>query len=219
MDRKYCSLAVPIVAIVLATFTQSAHAQRAGFIRLFRPYHQVVLAQLDEVEAELKLTDEQQTKAVELNDTLNEERGALFQEAAGDFDSIREDMATLNEEIAAEFNEALDETQKKRLQEIFVQANGAAALFDEKVAAALELTEAQVEQLYENRSASRGDFQGIDWQSLSEEEVDAKVDELIAGQDEKYAAVLTGEQPAEFEKLQGEKIEIDLGNMPNPFGG
>lgn len=206
------------IALGLTALANSASAQRAGFIRLFRPYHQVVLAQLPEVEKELSLTDEQKQLAVDLNDDLNQERGALWQEAAGDFDSIREDMALLNNDIADEFAQKLDDAQKKRLAEIYAQANGPTALFDERIAEALKITEEQTEKLNELRSASRGGWQGIDWQNLSEEEADAEVDKLIADQNEKYASVLTDEQKAEFEKMQGEKLELDLANLPNPFG-
>lgn len=210
----------PALVVLAAVFlaTPNAHAQRAGFIRLFRPYHQVALAQIEEVAKDLKLTDEQKDKALELSDTLNEERRELFQKAAGDFDSIREDMAKLNKKIAEGFNEALEEPQQKRLQEVFVQANGPTALFDEQVAAALKITKEQQADLQKVRTEGRGAFRDIDWQSLSEKESDAKVDELIAGQDEKYSAVMTDEQRAEFEKLQGEKLKIDLHKLPNPFG-
>jgi hypothetical protein len=206
------------VALCLTALANTASAQNAGFVRLIRPYHQVALAQLPEVEKELSLTDEQKQLAQDLNDDLNQERMALWQEAAGDFDSIREDMALLNNDIADEFAAKLDDAQKKRLAEIFAQANGPTALFDERVAEALKITEEQTGKLNELRSASRGSWQGIDWQNISEEEANAEVDKLIADQNEKYAAVMTDEQKAEFEKMQGEKLELDFANLPNPFG-
>jgi hypothetical protein len=101
------------VALCLTALANTASAQNAGFVRLIRPYHQVALAQLPEVEKELSLTDEQKQLAQDLNDDLNQERMALWQEAAGDFDSIREDMALLNNDIADEFAAKLDDAQKK----------------------------------------------------------------------------------------------------------
>jgi hypothetical protein len=216
----------PLMALCAVVLTMSAFAPRANsqgfpsfFIRLFRPYHQVALAQLPEVEKDVKLTDDQKTKTLDLFDKLNEERGALFQDAAGDFDSIREEMAKLNSDIAKEFNEALDEGQRKRIAEIYIQANGGAALTDSDIATALKLTEEQQEKLADLRASSREAFQGVDWQSLGEEEAEKKVDEVIAEQNKGYVAVLTPEQAAEFEKMQGAKLEIDLKNLPNPFGG
>ena len=96
------------------------------------------------------------------------------------------------------------------LQQLYAQANGPTALFDAKVSEALKITDEQKTKLGEVRTEVFGSFRdsGIDWQSLSEEEADAEVDKMIASQNEKYAAVLTDEQRTEFEKLQGEKLEI-----------
>jgi Spy/CpxP family protein refolding chaperone len=223
MKLAYRSLAAaPIVALVLPAFCQPACAQFAAFTRLFRPHHQVALAQLPEVADALKLTDEQKNKAVELNDAYNQERGALFQEAQGDFDSIREDMAKLTKETADKFNESLDDAQKKRLQEVYVQANGGTALFDDAVAAALKITDEQKGKLDDVRNEIRDEmFSGglfQDMQNLSEEESAKKIDEVLAEQDEKYMAVLTEEQKAELGKLKGEELKLDLNNLPSPFG-
>jgi hypothetical protein len=213
--------AFALAALVLAGLAAApaAHAQRAGFVRLFRPYHQVVLAQLPEVEKDLKLTDEQKTKAADLSDELNQERMAIWQDAQGDFETIREETNKLNNEIAKEFADGLDDAQKKRLAELYVQANGPTALFDDAVAAALKLTDEQKAKLGEVRQAQFGSFQGVDWQSLSEEDADKKVDEMIAEQDKEYGAVLTDEQKPEFEKMKGAELKIDFKNLPNPFGG
>ncbi len=206
-------------ALTVTAWSAAAHAQVAGFVRLFRPYHQVVLAQLDEVAKDLKLTDEQKDKAVEINDQLNQDRGALWQEAAGDFESIRDDMAKLNADAAAKFAESLDDAQKTRLAQIYAQTNGPTALFDDAIAKELKLTKEQQDKLSQTRQDNFGSFQDVDWQSLSEEEANKEIDDMIATQDTDYSAVLTDEQKTAFEKMQGEKLEIDLANLPNPFGG
>jgi Spy/CpxP family protein refolding chaperone len=220
MNRPLRSvLALTALALAGLASAPSAHAQGGAFIRLFRPYHQVVLVQLSEVEKELKLTDEQKTKAADLNDELNQERMAIWQDAQGDREMIREETNKLNNEIAKEFVDGLDDAQNKRLTEVYVQANGPTALFDDGVAAAIKLTDEQKTKLGELRNATFGSFQGVDWQSLSEEESDKKVDEMIAEQDKDYAAVLTEEQKPEFEKMKGAELKLDLKNLPNPFGG
>ena len=58
-----------------------------GFSRLFGVIPAVSLAQLAEIQQELKLNDEQKKKVVQLNEQLNDERRQLFQDAAGDFDT------------------------------------------------------------------------------------------------------------------------------------
>jgi hypothetical protein len=210
-----------IVGLSIAGLAAPARAQSAAFVRLFRPYHQVALAQLAEVETDLKLTDEQKTKALDLYDELNEERRAIWQESAGDFEGMIEETGKLAAEIAEEFAKSLDETQQKRLQGLYVQTNGPTALFDPKIAEALKLTDEQKAKLTEARIEVIEGFRdgGVDWQSLSEEEAAAEVDKMIADQDAKYSAVLTDEQRTELETLKGEKLEIDLNKLPNPFGG
>jgi len=219
MARSLRLAAVALAALTAAASSSSANAQVAGFIRLFRPYHQVVLAQLDEVAKDLKLTDDQKKKVVELDDKLNEERRALWEEAAGDFDSIREPMNKLNAEIAADFVKELDDAQKTRLAQIFVQANGPAALFDPTVAAELKVTDEQSQKLLDLRNSNRDAFQDVDWQNITPEEAEKEIDTMIDTQNKEYSAVLTDEQRSAFEKMQGEKLEIDLAKLPNPFGG
>src|SRR5262245_59663631 len=89
-------------ALVLAAFAPRATAQNfpPALVRLFRPYHQTALAMLPEVEKDLKLTDEQKKSAADLNDELNQERFAIWQDAQGDFEKIRTETNKLNNEIA-----------------------------------------------------------------------------------------------------------------------
>jgi Spy/CpxP family protein refolding chaperone len=219
MPRSIRLAAVALVAFAAAAASSSANAQVTGFIRLFRPYHQVVLAQLDEVAKDLKLTDAQKKKAEELETKLNEDRRALWEKAAGDFESIREDTNKLNAEIAAEFEKELDDAQKTRFAQIYVQANGPAALFDPKIAAELKVTDEQTQKLTDLRTSNRDAFQGVDWQNISPEEAEKEIDTMIDTQNKEYTAILTEEQRAAFDKMQGEKLKIDLSKLPNPFGG
>jgi hypothetical protein len=211
------------VLLASACAPMPARAQSAAFVRLFRPYHQTALVQLPEVEKELKLTEEQIEKAAELYTAFIQERGQLWQDAAGDYESIRDEAVKLTDDTAAKLNEVLDESQQKRLQELYVQANGPTALFDAKVAEALKLSDEQKAKLLAVRTEIFENFRSgdnnIDWQSLSEEEANAEVDKRLADQDGKYDAVLTEEQRPALAEMGGEKLDMDLGNLPSPFGG
>lgn len=88
---------------LLVAICDSASAQRRGGARLFGAIPAVSLAQLEEVQQELKLTDEQKQKVAQLNQELNEARREAFQNAAGDFDKIREDVSKLYRESTAKF--------------------------------------------------------------------------------------------------------------------
>jgi Spy/CpxP family protein refolding chaperone len=231
-----------LAAGAVAVLSQPASAQRGGgrrggFGRMFRGgYHQVALATLPEVQENLKLTDEQKTSVDELNEAFNDAR----REARGDgdgggggggrggfgqlTDEQREALNKVNAEYLAKLNEGLEEAQRTRLQEIYVQANGT-SLFagfapDEAVVAELKITDEQKEKLAEvsddNRQVMR-DSAG-DLQDLSDEERDAEVADIIKEADDALLAVLTDEQREAFTKMQGEKIELDLSQLRGRFG-
>lgn len=96
-----------------------------------------------------------------------------------------------------------------------VSANGGIALDDAQVAKALKITEDQNAKLDEafaaNAQAMRDAFQ--DFQGMSPEERQEKMTQLRAEGNKRLLAVLTDEQRAEFEKMQGAKIEIDRSQL------
>lgn len=219
MSRSLRMVLVCLVsALTLAALTSPAAAQRRGMSRLFGVITTVQLAQLEEVQTELKLTDEQKTKVATLNDDLAEERRAAREGAGGDFEKMRKEITLLNAEFTKEFNELLDDAQKKRAQEIYLQVNGPLAVTDEAVAAELKLTDDQKTKLEQSLTDSRtkmfSEFQGL--QSLSEEERAAKINELIQSRDEGLLAVLDEAQKKQLEEMKGAKLEVDLSKLPGP---
>lgn len=221
MNRR-CLAAASLAALVCVAFVaESAQAQgggrgRGGFGRRFgRTTHQIELAGLPEVQAELNLTDEQKTKVADLSDEFNEERRGQGFGGGGGGAEGRAERAKLNADYAAKLNEALDEVQQKRIQEVYVQVNGAAVLMDEPMVTALKITDEQQASLEtaldDQRQAMRDAFQ--DMQDLSDEERTAKMDEINKARDEALLAVLTDEQKTEFEALKGEKLEIDMSQL------
>jgi hypothetical protein len=205
--------------LLFALSSTEAHAQQGGgrgWGRLFQ-IPAVTLAQLESVQKELKLSDEQTKQVAELNERLNEDRRELFQGGAGgDRSQFREKWTKLNADAAEAFNEILDDAQSARAQEIYVQVNGPSVVLDEQVAADLKLSDEQKKQLEEVISASREEFMGAGLGDMEREAAAKKMEELTAGRDEKLLAVLNDDQRAQFEKMQGEKVEIDLSELPRP---
>jgi hypothetical protein len=203
----------------LLVVSQSASAQRGGrFARLFGAVPSVTLAQLEEVAKDLKLNDEQKKKAADLQEEMSAERRELFQDAAGDFDRLRQDIAELYKEVTTKFNALLDEPQQKRAHEIYVQVNGPVTLSDELVAKTLQLTDEQKQKVEQARTDSRTQafsaFQ--DFQNMTDEEREKKTDELIQNRDKSLLAVLNDQQRGEFDKLKGQALEVDLPKLPVP---
>jgi Spy/CpxP family protein refolding chaperone len=224
---------VGILAISLtAACCESASAQgrggrggRGGFGMFGRNIHQIDLATLPEVQEELALTDEQKTKVADLNDEFREERRALGGGGGGGgggrggfSPEAMAERAALNAEFASQLNEALEEAQQKRIGELYVQANGTAALSDEAIVAALMLTDEQKEELDDVRQDNREAMQDAFDPDASREEQMATMEELRKENDEALLAVLTDEQRKAWDEMKGETLEMDLSSLQRRGG-
>jgi hypothetical protein len=217
MPRSPQRFLVGLATLGLAlTVASNAQAQRRGFGRMFGPTPAVSLAQLEEVQTELKLTDDQKSKVTKMNEDLGEDRQAAREDAGQDFEKMRKELAVLNAQYDKEFTAALDDTQKARAQQIYLQVNGPAALTDETVAAALKISDEQKQKLEQaltdNRAKWREGFQNF--QNLSEEERAKRSEELTKSRDESLLAVLDDAQKKQFEEMKGAKLEVDLSKLP-----
>jgi Spy/CpxP family protein refolding chaperone len=147
----------------------------------FGPISAVQLADAEEVQAALKLTEDQITKVDEINDQLRDDRRELFQGGGGgDFRAMREEMEKLNTEASAKLAEVLDAGQQKRLMGIQIQVNGAEMLLDAAVAKELNVTEDQKAKLEEVRDENRQAMMDAreEFQDLEREERRAKQQEI-----------------------------------------
>jgi Spy/CpxP family protein refolding chaperone len=209
---------VVLVLLFLASASNEAAAQmrRSPF-----GTSRVSLATLAPVQEELKLTDEQKGQADELHDQLTEDRREVFQSGGGDWDAMRQEIEELDDEATAKFTEKLEDGQKRRLTEIYVQANGPNALADTAVIEDLELTDEQQGKLEDIRQANRDDmfdaFQ--DFQGMSDDERRETMNKLREDADARLLAALTDEQRDAFAKLPGEEVDYDLAELRGGFPG
>lgn len=216
--------AVGAIALSISAAPIFAQGGRGGGMRGMGGYSRAQLVSLKEVQAELKLTDEQKKLATETLEKLNADRAELRQSAGGDFAAMQEKMTKLTAEADAKVTEKLDDAQKKRLMEIFVQKNPAGnALADAEVQKALGLNEESVKKLAEARTANREAMMAA-MQELgrdaSPEDRAAKMETVNKAANEKLFSALSAEQKAAFEKLGGEKLEIDMTPLqPQRRGG
>jgi Spy/CpxP family protein refolding chaperone len=168
----------------------------------------VQLVQLADVQKELKLTDEQVGKVNAAFEELAVGRGQVMSTIAKESGQRGPKLAKLNEKSNADVKAALDESQRLRLQELLLQVNGAAELLNEEIQDQLHLTDGQKEKLKEVQRANakarrdaRADLSGDRWTAMVELQKEANA---------KLLEVLIPEQQKQFEKMQGEKIAIDL---------
>jgi Spy/CpxP family protein refolding chaperone len=208
-------LAATALAVV-ALAAQPAAAQRGGrggFGRM-RAYPAARLATLSEVQADLKLSDEQKTKVSEIADQLQDDLRGLFGNGGPpDMDQLEK----LNQEATAKVDAALDPAQAKRLQEITIQTNGASSLNDPEVRKQLNFTDEQTKKYDEARDANRDAMQELF--GLSREERGEKLDEYRKAADDRLLGVLTPEQKTEFEAMKGAPIDLDLSSLRGRGGG
>ena len=177
----------------------------------------VAFAQLDEVQQELKLNDEQKQKVVELNEQLREDIQTVFQDAGGDRAKMREGIAKLYGKVTEKLDKELEETQRKRSHELYIQLNGPIALQGDVVAEPLKLTNNQKEDIRQALDDSRAEFRSAGLGEMEEGEAAKKIDELLKTRDAKLLAILTDEQRAEFDKMKGKELKVDLSKLPNPW--
>ena len=141
------------VFIASLTVTEPAAAQqRRGRGGNRGPISRLRLTSIEKVQAELKLTEEQTKAAGEINAKLNADRTKMFQtlrDGGGDRASMGEKLAKLNSSATEKLLGRLDDGQKKRLTELFVQVNGMNSLSDKEVAKSLNITDKQKDELTE----------------------------------------------------------------------
>lgn len=176
-----------------------------------------------DVQAELKLSDEQKSKIAELipqrqrgqgggqgqGQGQGGQRGQGGQGGQGD----REANRARQEELAKKIADILDDTQEKRLLELRIQRAGNRAVFMEEVASKLGVTEDQKSKLDELRSKQREAQQSLSEkvrnQEISREDAQAARTKNEKALDEEIAKVLTSDQKDTLKSLGGAPFKFD----------
>ena len=206
------TLAAVVCLVVMLTTVHPAWAQRGrGFRRLFG-ISKAQLASLPDVQAELKMNDEQKTRVAEINDELREDRRELWGTGFGRFSEIRSELEQLNRDASASVDKVLEPPQRKRLQEISIQQNGPRALEDPEVVAELGLSDEQKTKL---AAASEENSQAFEktFAESGREDWRQKSGELADQADKRLLSVLTPEQQTQFKQLEGEAFDVDLSQL------
>jgi len=134
---------------------------------------------------------------------------------------MEKQRAERTREEKAKLAEILLPNQLKRLNEIFVQANGVRALDDEEIAKQLGISESQKTEMAKVREANdeamrtkgREAFAGLDEQQRA-----AKFAEMRKANDDKLLAVLSPAQKSKFEEMKGKPFTMPEG-AGRGFGG
>ena len=122
-------------------------------------------------------------------------------------------MPALHEKATAQINEKLDEAQRKRLTEIFIQHNGVNSVFDPQVRAILKLTDEQMATLLIARAANREEGAKATKAILQGEtrgERTARFERIWKEAEDRILVVLSAKQNEMFESLRGEELDVDV---------
>lgn len=119
----------------------------------------------------------------------------------------REKVARLLGQLAAQLTDILDEPQRRRLREIVVQAQGAAALATQTVVDELQLSANQARRMEEILAATKRASETLAQKAGHGEKAD-KLAEIQAAGGKKMLAVLSPQQRQRFAALGGNRFDL-----------
>jgi len=188
-----------------------AQGWRRGYGRINSPERvRVQLLGIDNVQEALNLTAEQKPELTKITTAYGEEMQGFTLRNLSQEERIKKFAEALEKGKAAweKCEKILCSEQVERVKQISRQARGANALEDEDVKLALKLSDDQNKQLETILEAAGQEMRGL---FQPDDAARKKAAEIQKSAGEKALAVLSDEQKNEFEKLQGEKIELPKG--------
>ena len=227
--NRFRPLTVLATSLVLgAAFVAAAHAQapegaRRGFGRGPSRGSLFGLLRLEQVLREMKLSEEQTAKVQEVVEKLGAEMREQYA-ALREIEDRAEQRAKMSElsdqfddTVREQLRDVVEREQMMRLYQIRMQVRPVVeSLANRYVAGRLELTEEQKKKLDEiakEMQAKQSELYGSmrDANDKQRAEVFQKLRELRSNADEKALGLLTAQQKEAFEKMKGEKVELQMG--------
>ena len=206
--------------LAVAAEAQDAQRSRRGSGRGLSRSSLLGLLSLEQVQKEVKITEEQQAKIKKISDELTAEatkQYAALREIEDD-QKRRAKYSELSDEMDRKSREMLQDVlpreQMTRLYQIRLQVRAVVdSLGNRYVAGKLKLTDEQKKQVAaidKDVQAKRGEFYASMREASQEQRSEAyqKYRKMRSDAEEKALALLTAEQKKAFEEMKGEKIEI-----------
>jgi Spy/CpxP family protein refolding chaperone len=238
MSRVSRLYVVGLTVLALAV-AATAHAQFRGGPggpggMMGRAGGMLMLLASEQVQKELKVTDDQKAKLKELADKQREEMRKQFgsmgdmqnlsrEERQARFEKMQKEAEPRIAEALNKVGEILQPEQLKRLKQIQLQTEGSAALRRKEVAEALGLSADQQKKLEDlNAEASKKrealfqEMRPAEGQRPDREKMQAAFEKgrkLREESDKEAMAVLTADQKAKLREMMGEPFELDRSQM------
>lgn len=185
----------------------------------------------EQVQKELELTEEQTADLGKLREAQQEKMRETFgglrdlseEERRAKFEELRPKMEEAQKESREKINEILLPHQQERLKQIALQVRGFGAIEDADVASELKITDEQKEKLTSTREAQREKVGAMFREGQGNEgDRDAmreKFQKLREENETELLGILTAEQREQFEKMKGDKFELDMSQFNRGPGG
>jgi Spy/CpxP family protein refolding chaperone len=218
-------LAAPLMAQEGGRGQGRARGQPRGFTgmgRMGMGTGKAMLLRSEQVQKELKISEEQKTKITEVVTAHQKKSSGEFAKLRDvSREERREKMTAVREKLTKELDKQLKEVLKKeqfkRLEEISVQQRGTRALTQKDMVAALKLSEEQVEKINGVFQAQgekmRELFQELRNRQGERGSMREAMEKLRKETDANAIAVLTDEQKKKYESLKGKPFELDRASL------
>lgn len=181
----------------------------------------VMLLRSEQVQKELKLTDEQKTKLQALADKIRSEtrqrmsglRDLSSEERRKKFDEMRPEMQKLEESQRKDVAAILNPDQARRFRQIELQQLRSAALLQADVATTLRLTEEQKKKLQEVATQTAEKLQTQTGEGTDRQQSREKRRQLRDDGDKQAMAILTQEQKTKLTEMLGQPFQLDRSQL------
>ncbi|MFH1921935.1 MAG: hypothetical protein ABIP48_18875 [Planctomycetota bacterium] len=223
--RSWLVLATALVlgaVLVAAAQARAAEGAQRGFGRGSSRGSLLGLLRLEQVQKEMKLSEEQTAKVRKVVETLGAQMRDQYTalREIEDRDQRRAKTSEMRDEfdgkVREQLRDVLEREQMMRLYQIRMQVRAVVdSLASRYVAGRLELTEEQKEKLAEinkDLQTRQSELYGTMRDATDEQRSEAfqKLREIRNDAGEKALGVLTAEQKESFEKMKGEKVELQM---------
>jgi Spy/CpxP family protein refolding chaperone len=221
---RFRSLSALVTALVLVAasvvWAQPPGGRRGGFGMMGMRGSLLGLLRSEQVQKELKLSEEQVAKVNEISEKLREEMSEQFA-ALRDVEDREQQRAKMTElsnamdrKAREQLRDVMEREQTMRLYQIRMQVRPVVdSLSSRRLAGRLELTEEQqtkLAQIDKEMQAKQTELFSAMRDASDRGEFFQKFRQLRSDTDEKALAVLNDEQKEAFKKMQGEKFELEM---------
>jgi Spy/CpxP family protein refolding chaperone len=205
-----------VAALVVVTAMSMAQGRGGGMQMFGRGGGSMsMLLGRSDVQGELKLSDDQKAKLDEQRQAMRDNMRSMFQNGGGggDQEAMRKQMTDMMQKSEKDALAVLDDGQKKRLKELWIQRSGNGVIANEDMQKELGLSDdqkAKVKSLTDAQQAANTEiFQKMRDGSLDRSELQPLMEKNTKTLNEELGKVLTSDQAAKLASMKGAEFKFD----------